>query len=304
MTSSSIGTSGRSEQPLPPLEVGDELPPASVTAHNNSLNSTNKIHDDDVARTYGFKGGLVPGVTVYAYAVAPLAAQLGVRWLTGGEATIAFINPLYEGERAVSHATVTALESTSRGERVVLDVRTENPTGQRCATGIASVLRDGTPEQPPVPDYVAALRRPLPEPRPELFLETAPVGEVLALLEVRTSVTDAREYARMVFSENPLFLEGSPWGPPLMHPGWLLSECNRIFGSNYVFGPWIHTKSEIRYLGPAIAGDTFTFRGRLAEAFERRGHHYAVLDIFCVGDGEQPVMQVRHTAIFKVHPRN
>src|SRR5262245_46169653 len=38
-----------------------------VTAFNTATASTNKIHDDDVARQYGFHGGLVPGVDVYAY---------------------------------------------------------------------------------------------------------------------------------------------------------------------------------------------------------------------------------------------
>ena len=38
-----------------------------VEAYNTATQSTNKIHDDDVARTYGFRGGLVPGVDVYAY---------------------------------------------------------------------------------------------------------------------------------------------------------------------------------------------------------------------------------------------
>lgn len=304
MTSRTIGHGGTAERPLPALVAGAELAPTTVTAHNNSLASANKIHDDDVARTYGFRGGLVPGVTVYAYTVAPLVAQLGTHWLTGGEATIALINPLYEGEQAVSRATVTALEPTPQGERIVLDIRTENPAGQRCATGTASVLRDAAPEQTALPDYVAAPRRRLPDPRPELFLDTAPVGDVLSPLEVPTTADDARTYANMVFSEDPLFLERSPWGPPLMHPGWLLSECNRIFSSNFVFGPWIHTRSEIRYLGPALAGETFTFHGCLVEAYERRQHHYAVLEIFCVDGGGRPVMQVRHTAIFNVHPRN
>ena len=66
------------------------------------------------------------------------------------------------------------------------------------------------------------------------------------------------------------------------------------------FGPWIHTRSQIRYLGPALAGRTFTYHGQLVDAYERRGHHYAVLDIFCQDDTGQPVTQVRHTAIYKL----
>ena len=38
-----------------------------VSAYNTSKFSENKIHDDTVARKYGFSGGLVHGVDVLAY---------------------------------------------------------------------------------------------------------------------------------------------------------------------------------------------------------------------------------------------
>ena len=38
-----------------------------VNAFNLSAASENKIHDDAVAQKFGFQGGLVPGVEVYAY---------------------------------------------------------------------------------------------------------------------------------------------------------------------------------------------------------------------------------------------
>ena len=38
-----------------------------VSAYNTSKLSENKIHDDAVARKFGFSGGLVPGVDVMAY---------------------------------------------------------------------------------------------------------------------------------------------------------------------------------------------------------------------------------------------
>jgi len=33
-----------------------------VSAYNTAAASDNKIHDDSVARRFGFRGGLVPGV--------------------------------------------------------------------------------------------------------------------------------------------------------------------------------------------------------------------------------------------------
>ena len=38
-----------------------------VQARNLSHASENRIHDDGVARRFGFEGALVPGVEVYAY---------------------------------------------------------------------------------------------------------------------------------------------------------------------------------------------------------------------------------------------
>src|SRR6516225_8392372 len=52
------------------------LAPYRVEAFNTAKASENKIHDDAVARRFGFGGGLVPGVDVYAY----MAHQPVVRW--------------------------------------------------------------------------------------------------------------------------------------------------------------------------------------------------------------------------------
>ena len=62
----------------------------TVEAFNTATDSTNKIHDDDVARTYGFHGGLVPGVDVYAYLTHEPAARWGREWLGHGSITARF----------------------------------------------------------------------------------------------------------------------------------------------------------------------------------------------------------------------
>ncbi len=284
------------------LKPGDRLPPARLHAHNASLHSDNKIHDDDVAKKYGFSGGLVPGVTVYAYMAQPLAAMAGADWLSHGGATVAFIHPLYEGDETTANAEVLPAEAQRPG-RIAFDIWAENAAGQRCGTGSAWVGTEPRGGAVAVPDYVAIDLGPAPDPRPVLELEHAPVGQELARLVLPTSTATAREYADGVFDTNPLFREASPWGPPLLHPGWLLSNCNAIFTKSFAFGPWIHTRSEIEYLGPALAGRTLTLHGRLVEAFEKRQHHYAVLDLFCQDDAGAALMRVRHTAIFKVHPR-
>ena len=43
------------------------LEPYRVQAFNTAKLSENKMHDDTVAKRFGFSGGLVPGVDVMAY---------------------------------------------------------------------------------------------------------------------------------------------------------------------------------------------------------------------------------------------
>src|SRR3989441_210846 len=66
------------------LDASVTLPEYRVKARNTAESPENKIHDDAVARQYGFRGGLVPGVTVYAYLTHPLVAAFGAAWLERG----------------------------------------------------------------------------------------------------------------------------------------------------------------------------------------------------------------------------
>ena len=43
------------------------IEPYRVQAYNTARQSENKMHDDTVAKRFGFSGGLVPGVDVMAY---------------------------------------------------------------------------------------------------------------------------------------------------------------------------------------------------------------------------------------------
>jgi len=74
------------------------LPEYRVKARNTAESPENKIHDDAVARQYGFRGGLVPGVTVYAYLTHPLVAAFGAAWLERGTAAVRFVEPVLDGE--------------------------------------------------------------------------------------------------------------------------------------------------------------------------------------------------------------
>jgi len=82
---------------LAPLAAGSTLPPYRVSAQMPADTTENKIHEDGLARELGFRGGLVPGVTVYAWMTHPVVAALGVQWLERDLLLLA------EGKRPVAH---------------------------------------------------------------------------------------------------------------------------------------------------------------------------------------------------------
>src|SRR3954451_19972016 len=100
-----------------------------VTAYNTSKQSENKIHDDTVARRFGFSGGLVPGVDVMAYMMHLPVAKWGREFLERGVIEARFVKPVYDGEIA---------ELTGEDSNGALAIEVQS-RGGLCATGSASL---------------------------------------------------------------------------------------------------------------------------------------------------------------------
>ena len=77
--------------------MSNSLPPYHIRAVNTAPDSENKIHSDSVAAEYGFRGGLVPGVTVYGYMTVPIV-EYASEWLERGWMRVRFLEPCYDGD--------------------------------------------------------------------------------------------------------------------------------------------------------------------------------------------------------------
>src|SRR5207237_4633135 len=120
------------------------LAPYRVSAYNTSKQSENKIHDDAVARRFGFSGGLVPGVDVLAYMLHLPVAKWGRAFLERGLIEARFLKPVYDGESA----NVTGVESEGA---VAIEVESGS---ELCAAASASL-----PPSPPsfsLDDFIEA----------------------------------------------------------------------------------------------------------------------------------------------------
>lgn len=250
-----------------------------VAAFNTATSSANKIHDDTVARQYGFHGGLVPGVDVYAYLTRAPVERWGLPWLREGAIEARFARPVYDGDEV----TVTAEEAADG----VLEIELRDPSGELCAT--ARARRTGAPIDRPVPPSA-----PLPEQRPPASADSLRPGTVLGSLTDRFDPQRAEAYLADVRETLPIYRDGA--GGPLAHPGWLLRFANSILARNVELGPWIHVSSDVR-LGATVGPlQPLEVRGEVLDEFERKGHRFVTLDVAVLTDGAI-AQRITHTAI-------
>jgi acyl dehydratase len=267
----------------------ERLPEYRVKARNTSEDSENKIHDDAVARQHGFRGGLVPGATVYAYMTHPLVEAFGAAWLERGTATVRFMKPVLDGEEVAVSGAVTGRDAKG----VTASVVAGTAEGGECAT-MQVTLPAGSPTPLNLALYRAA---PLPAERPAATREHLGAQEALGTPVETYDEGRAAEYLQAMSDALPLYRGAHAW----VHPAFLLHQANRALSRNVRMGPWIHVGSTVRHLGGARVGETLAARGRVRSLFEKKGREFVELDLAIgAGDRPRPVAHVLHTAIYRL----
>jgi acyl dehydratase len=250
-----------------------------VQAYNTAKQSENKMHDDTVAKRFGFSGGLVPGVDVMAYMMHLPVQKWGRAFLERGLIEARFVKPVYDGQtaevRGEESGGVLSIEVHSRGEI--------------CATGSASLSASAPPiSMSDFPDIaVVAERRPVDAASYQLgkWLGTAPrawAGEA------------AKEYLTDVRERDPIYASEG-----LGHPGLLQRVMNKVLVDNAILGPWIHVGSRMQLLNAARSGDELTARAKVTGNYEKKGHRFVELDALVVANGRTPVAHCQHIAIYQ-----
>jgi acyl dehydratase len=273
-----------------------------LVAHNTATASSNKIHDDEVARRYGFGGGLVPGVDVYAYMTRPAAAAWGLDWLGGGTMRARFLSPVYEGQAIVVTAADPTPATAPDGSGPTMAIEVRNADGIVCATGEAGLPAaddgagpgsdSGADHRPPPlstwPDVAPAADPPAASP------ESLAPGTALRSAGHRFHAGQADEYLADVREELPLYRDAR-----VAHPGWLLRDANYVLGANVRLGPWIHVESRVRHHALVRDGESIDTRAVVTREWTRKGHRFVELDVGIIADGERTVARIDHTAIYR-----
>ncbi len=249
----------------------------TVNAYNTAHASENKIHDDATAKRFGFAGGLVPGVDVFAYMTHPALTHWGRAWLEGGRLSARFMKPVYDGKdiKVIAHGEAPMTVEVRFGETV-------------CAAGEAGLV--GTDESETRDDVPTA---PLPTERPTASPDSLAKGTVMGTLELRLDPVESETYRRDVRDDLSIFEGGR-----IAHPGWLLRRANRVLAETVKLSPWIHVASDVRFQGILQAGEDISVRGKVRDNYEHKGHKFVELDVQIVTHNGQPIMRADHTAIY------
>ena len=250
-----------------------------VSAYNTSKFSENKIHDDTVARKYGFSGGLVPGVDVLAYMLHMPVAKWGRAFLERGLIEARFVKPVYDGEIA----EVSAVEDHGG---LTIEVASR---GEICATGSASLPAS-------VPTYslaeyteAAAVKE-----RKPVNSASYEVGKWLGSIPRNWAGEAAEEYLRDVRETDPIYARER-----LGHPGLLPRIMNKVLVDNAILGPWIHVGTRMQLLSASKIGDELTARAKVVGNYEKKGHRFVELDALVVAGGTTPLAHCWHIAIYQ-----
>jgi hypothetical protein len=160
-------------------------------------------------------------------------------------------------------------------------------------TGPDGVIRAVGSADPPAPHVPRRTLPASPAPSRRIATEEVTLGP-LGGVAVRVTAAENVAYLDAIGEPHRYYRDEA-----VAHPGGLLRLVNRILMCNVELGPWIHTASDCRLLAPAQLPATLSVSGEVTELFERNGSSYVRYDALVLA-GELPVMDVAHTAIYRL----
>ena len=255
-----------------------------LVARNDEPDSPNPIHRDDYARSLGYPGGLVAGVTLYAYVSDAAVRLMGGDWLEHGYGEIHFRAPVFDSEEL----TVVAEPIDGGDWRVNLlcdGLRAEAVVGPYRETIREDGLERGGGGEPQT-----------------LAKDVSLKGELLRTPDERSM--DREGLDRFIGDSG---LEGSPLAQELrsrglISPSFIAGAPFHLLWRSRLYAVVIHTSSATEWVGPARLGETLYTWGVVEDAFEKRGRFYITQRVVTVDGAGKRVARMLHTGTYEPTP--
>ncbi len=238
----------------------------SAEAFNQSPDSANEIHGDKIAKQYGFKGGLVPGVTVSAYLMHPAMQAWGKRFLEQGRAHVRVGSPLYDEEQF--SVRITSQSDTGYQASLL------RPDDTASATADVELMTAAPPAPARRGDPVAEKDYVGPAATPERWQELKDQGchafRYRFSNEHRMS-TYLRDKRGM-----PDLLVGDA---ALANMGFILGISNWVLSSNAHMNPWVHLETWSQNYSAIAMNTVVVAEMQVADFYEKKGHQFVDANI-------------------------
>lgn len=255
-----------------PINISQSGLSWQAQAFNQVPDSKNEIHGDQVARDYGFKGGLVPGVTVSAYLLHPIAAAIAEPFIETGAAHCRITSPLYDDERFT-----VEVEQPSNGHFLT---RLTNPQG--VVTANAEVTLPENPLTPPVRrgDPLAEDSHQPPLATPENMQKLQKQGCF------SFSYTWEPGHAMWRYLRDDEQMADCFFRQQKANPSFILGVSNWVLASNAVMNPWVHMETTSQNYASISRGTVVIGEMCIDDLFEKKGHCFvdATVNLFDATD--------------------
>jgi hypothetical protein len=236
-------------------------------AFNQAPDSANQIHGDEVARQYGFRGGLVPGVTISAYLIHPAVEAWGLDFLNRGAAHVRVISPLYDGEPF----SVSVLEQNDAS----YEAEIAQPGGKISANAQVTL-----PELAPTApgrrgDPIGERDFEPPRASFEVF-EALRNDGCLAFRYRWNSRHNMHTYVR----DDSLVPELHRLdGQGFANMGFLLGCSNWVLASNAHMNPWVHLETRSQNYRAVPLDSSIIAEMTVRDFYEKKGHEFVDVDV-------------------------
>ena len=258
-----------------------------ILALNDAEESENRIHSDDIAAKYGFKGALVSGVNVFGYLTQPLVRIYGEQWLEKGMLDVLFMKPAYQDDLLT--ISTENLDDTS-------DQRSHLTSAHNEAGQLLARLESWLPTNMPKLNELAhsdggkAIKR-----RKKISWDAIVLKEPAPLHLWCPSAEENQAHVQVQRDQSSLYQGEGQY----VHPYFLLDACNRALMRMFILPAWVHTGSKLVLREGIRVGDSLEVLTIPIEKWERKGHQFIKLYI-AMRKGNDVALEVEHTAIFRL----
>jgi hypothetical protein len=258
-------------------------------ALNQSPESSNRIHSDEVAKEFGFRGGLVPGVTDSSYLTHPAVVAWGMHWLNHGRAHVTIRKPLYDRY----NFTVDLSNETDSSYRAILT----DQEGTHCADALVDIPAD-LPDPPVMRgDPILKKDQVIPQATRE-EMEKLRENGMLALAarwdDQNNMVCYLRDSQKM---PELLRIDGGAYA----NTSYMLGLTNWVLAGNAYMNPWIHLETESQNFAAVPNGSDLICECAITDLFEKKQHQFVdvIVDVYFRDTGAA-AMTSRLRAIYKL----